>query len=85
MITIKEAVANAMEFAAGVLDANRTRDLLLEEIDSSNIDGGPVWLVTLSFERLPPYGERDYKTFTVRKDTGEVLAMKIRELVGHNA
>lgn len=25
---------------------------------------------------------RDYKTFTVRKDTGEVTAMKIREFAG---
>jgi hypothetical protein len=32
MTSIKQAVANAMEFAAGVLD---TRDLQLEEIESA--------------------------------------------------
>jgi hypothetical protein len=31
-----------------------------------------------SFRGVP----RDYKTFTIRKDTGEVLSMKIRELAG---
>jgi len=92
MLPIKQAVANAMEFAARVLDTSR--DLRLEEIDSGQIEGAPVWLVTLSLERhkrtasgmeLPSFGERDYRTFAVKKDTGEVLTMKIRELAGRNA
>jgi len=85
-----------MEFAAGVLDDNRAQDLRLEEIESGEAEGAPVWTVTLSMRRpkwaasamgieLPSFGERDYKTFTVKKETGEVLAMKIRELAGHNA
>jgi len=49
MRPIKQAVANAMGFAAGVLDTSR--DLRLEEIDSGQIEGAPVWLVTLSLER----------------------------------
>jgi hypothetical protein len=83
MTPIKQAVANAMEFADGVLGAGRTLDLRLEEIESSEIDGAPIWLITLSFQRTS-YA-RDYKTFSIRKDTGEVLAMKIRELAGNNA
>jgi hypothetical protein len=83
-----------MEFAAGVLDEKRRQYPRLEELDSADVDGAPVWLVTLSFEQpkrvvsgmvLPSFSERDYKTFTVNKETGEVLSMKIRELAGHNA
>jgi hypothetical protein len=81
MTTIKQAVASAMDFAAGILD--KAEDLRLEEIESAEADGAPVWLITLSLRRT--FGERDYKTFTVNKGTGEVLAMKIRELVGNSA
>ena len=94
MTPIKQAVKNAMEFAATVLDTYRTQDLRLEEIESSEVGGASVWLITLSLQRpklavggieLPSFGERDYKTFTVKKDTAEVLSMKIRELAVHNA
>jgi len=94
MITINQAVVNAMEFAASVLDEKRRQDPRLEELDSGDVDGASVWLVTLSFEQpkrviggmvLPSLNDRDYKTFTVNKETGEVLSMKIRELAGHNA
>jgi hypothetical protein len=94
-IPIKEAVANAMEFAKGTLEPSRTRDLRLEEFKWEFRTEGEVFLVTLSMARprmleeeaINPMslgslaiGPRDYKVFTVRCDTGEVVAMEIREL-----
>jgi hypothetical protein len=88
MVSIKQAFANAAEFAAGVLELT---DLRLEEVETAEANGADVWLITLSMVRPGPYNAlaalsrgvpRDYKTFTIRKDTGEVLSMKIRELAG---
>lgn len=90
---LKQAVANAIEFAEEALE-NRARDVQLEEVESVDNHGASVWLITLSM--LPPVPAesvfsvpmalqrrlRDYKTFTVLKDTGEVTAMKIREFAG---
>ncbi len=84
-----------MEFAKASLGTERTKGLRLEEIESSSLDGNPVWLVTLSAAdsspltvlKSPLYGadtDRGYKTFTVAKDTGEVLSMKIRLLAVPN-
>jgi hypothetical protein len=86
-----------MEFARGSLGAERTINLRLEEVESSEVDGEAVWMITLSSELIKPehpllaplgtgrslYGAdpaREYKTFTVAKDSGEVLSMKIRLL-----
>ena len=87
---IKDAVRNAMAFATESLGPQRTADLRLEEIESSTVDGSAVWLVTLS-NALPPNPSslraamgadagREYKVYTVSKETGEVLSMKIRLL-----
>jgi hypothetical protein len=99
-VPLKQAVANAAEFAAGVL-GNRAGDVRLEEVESLDNNGSSVWLITLSMipkdHRDPEPADqsaasgimasmlrrpRDYKTFTVRKETGEVTAMKIREFAG---
>ena len=102
-VPLKQAVANAIEFAAGVLE-NRAQDVQLEEVESVDNNGASVWLITLSMIDYPRtdalgsalrpattagpvldayrHRRRDYKTFTVRKDTGEVTAMKIREFAG---
>ncbi|MGA2742744.1 MAG: hypothetical protein ABSG65_35555 [Bryobacteraceae bacterium] len=40
-------------------------------------------MITLSMSgrtTIGPSGSREYKVFTVRQDTGEVVSMKIREL-----
>ncbi len=96
MVSLKQAVANAAEFAMSVL-GDRAQSIQLEEVESVNTVNGDAWLITLSMIakdalkdalggpiRIPLYGEnkRDYKTFTVIKETGEVNAMKIRELAG---
>jgi len=93
-VLLKQAVANAVEFAAGVL-GNRAQDVQLEEVESVDNNGTSAWLITLSMIRddtvkdvagsswaiatMASMRPRDYKTFTVLKDTGEVTAMKIRE------
>lgn len=86
MATIKEATLNAMAFARDSLGAERTEALQLEEIESATEGGIDVWKVTLSMPSgASPIaalaGRRDYKTFTVVKSTGEVLSMKIREML----
>jgi hypothetical protein len=88
MVSIPEAVKKTKEFAQALFEISVT-DLRLEEIQSGSADGQPVWLITLSAPSVsamlfarPAAGQvngRDYKTFTVSKDSGEVLAMKIRE------
>lgn len=90
MVSIKQAFANAAEFAASVLELADPR---LEEVETAEANGADVWLITVSMVRPSPLNAfaalsnfrgvpRDYKTFTIRKDTGEVLSMKIRELAG---
>jgi len=88
MVSIKQATMAAREFARSVLEPDQFKTLRLEEVDSSLVDGKPVWLITLSVSApdhvtvmLAGVG-RDYKTFAVQKEDGEVLSMKIRELAG---
>jgi hypothetical protein len=95
MVDIKTAVANAMDFAKATLGPERTAGIRLEEIESSKINGEEVWLITLSnalikegplasmrvvAAKLGADMGREYKVFTVPKESGEVLSMKIRLL-----
>ena len=93
MISIKEATRNASIFAVDALGQERVKDLRLEEVESATADGIDTWLITLSMQKqiepsdtfsegmLAAFGpRRDYKIFAVRKDNGDVLSMKIREL-----
>jgi len=85
MIPVKDAVANAVNFAYGVLEPPRTGAMLLEEVEPSSLNGEDVWLITLSLpDPNSPLsalsGHRQYKTFTVHGGNGEVLAMKMRQL-----
>jgi hypothetical protein len=86
MIPIKEAVEKAVGFARGVLEPTRTNTILLEEVEASAVGESEVWRITLSLPD-PDYplsfaGRRQYKTFTVDGQTGEVLSMKIRQPSG---
>jgi hypothetical protein len=95
MVEIKDAVRNAMAFAKDSLGPERTQGIRLEEVESSTVDSRPVWLITLSNAlikqgplvpgTIPNWAigadaEREYKVFTVAKDDGEILSMKIRLL-----
>jgi len=85
MIELKAAVESAKAYARDVLGAAEPS---LEEIERENYKGREVWRITLGvkepgirtfvpqFERQP----KEYKSFLVDGETGEVLAMKIREL-----
>jgi hypothetical protein len=92
MIPVKQAVQHAVEFARDLppvgLPGGWMNDVLLEEVEKGRAKGLNVWFVTLS---IPGVGDpvnlafnrsRIYKTFTVNGETGEVLAMKIREFAG---
>jgi hypothetical protein len=90
MVSIKAALQNAMVFARNALGIERTQGLRLEEIESRD----NAWLITLSMyitNEGPASGigealraiydqKREYKTFAVDKETGEVTSMKIRIL-----
>ena len=92
MVTVKEAVLKATEFAHRVFEPQQLTGLLLEEIDTVGTGAESVWLITLSMPTPKPYAlpapdlwgalgsARTYKTFAVSRENGEVLSMKIREL-----
>ncbi len=91
MVDIKAAVAAAKAFAASTLEPTRDSQLLLEEVEIGTVSGREVWLITLSHPKpvfnihdnmanLASGRGRDYKTFSVDSDSGQVLSMKIREL-----
>ena len=76
-----------MVFAQASLGVERTKEMRLEEIESAVVGGTEVWRITLSMPDRSPMNaldmfntRRDYKTFTVAKNTGEVTSMKIREM-----
>ena len=93
MVSLKQAVESAMTFATSVLGPERASDLRLEEVETDELNDQPVWQITLSM--LAPQDllrfsaslsavlspqPREYKTFAVGRETGEVLSMKIRVL-----
>jgi hypothetical protein len=91
VVSIKQAVENAMAFARATLGPERTAGARLEEVESTILGGKNFWLITLSMlspDDVPSpiaaaigvKGKREYKSFTVRKSDGEVMSMKIREL-----
>jgi hypothetical protein len=92
MASIKEATESALTFAREALGPERTAGAQLEEVQSTRVHGKDAWLITLSMikpEESPGLssiadmlnrGEREYKSFTVLKGSGEVVSMKIREL-----
>ena len=87
MVSVKEAVAKAIEFAESLLEPSRISGLRLEEVERTGINGNGPWSITLSMPRqqsgmdmFAGKNPREYKAFLVNADTGEVLSMKIREL-----
>jgi len=95
MIDVKAAVQAASRYFQSIQGLvgidNPPENLQLEEVEIS--EDRNFWLITLGFERLvrgekhplvsvepPPKYERAYKLFRVNAETGEVEAMKIREV-----
>jgi hypothetical protein len=86
MIDVKMAVQIAKEKAAEMLDLPL---IGLEEIEREIYKDRDVWSITLSFPRnesLMPGSVRyatdplQYKRFLIDADTGELVAMKLREV-----
>jgi hypothetical protein len=90
LATIQQTVQAAAAFAQETLGADRTGGLQLEEIDSGKSNGDEVWLITLSMVIPPNFSinaafdalsaKREYNVFSVLKNSGEVVSMRIREL-----
>jgi hypothetical protein len=97
MATIPQAVESAKKFLADVYGEKVLPFTRLEEVELGQRDGKATWEITLSFlitedpsssvtatalHALALQPKRTYKSFTISKDTGDVLSMKIRELAG---
>ena len=83
MIDVKQAAQSASGFFWELYRDEGTTDVRLEEVEL--VEDGKFWLITLSFQPLPTINllqkqSRQYKTFKVDAQTGQVLSMKIREL-----
>ncbi|HXF27501.1 MAG TPA: hypothetical protein VN610_09510 [Bryobacteraceae bacterium] len=90
-MSIAKATENAIKFARDALGPVRTAAVRLEEVASTEVNGKDTWVITLSMINPDDplnspigaalgRGRREYKSFTVLKDSGEVTSMKIREL-----
>ena len=86
MIDAMRAVQLAKEEAARILS---TVECSLEEIERETYKDQDVWSITLSFPRgldsLPPFARLttsplQYKRFLISAETGDLLAIKIREV-----
>ncbi|AFM23007.1 hypothetical protein [Desulfomonile tiedjei] len=81
MIDVKTAVDNAVNYAATLYGkgwASLVPGLLVEEVELS--DDEQFWYVTLGWDADRLGTSRIYKSFKVRADSGDVVAMKIRTL-----
>ncbi|HUO09547.1 MAG TPA: hypothetical protein VM008_14655 [Phycisphaerae bacterium] len=84
MLSIKDAAHRARQYLVELF--GEVADIRLEEVESEENN----WLITLSFLANAPQEDawimtqskmiRQYKIFTIDRDTGEVLAMRIRTL-----
>ncbi len=84
-IDVKTAVESANRYfrsLAGMIGSiNELSNIRLEEVELS--DDKRYWLITLGFDRSDRSilsSDREYKLFKINSETGEVEAMKIREV-----
>jgi hypothetical protein len=86
MIDAKQAVQIAKDKAAEILGCGPGK---LEEIERESYKDRDVWSITLSFvrdlERLGPIVQLtaeplEYKRFLIDSETGDLVAIKLREL-----
>jgi len=86
MISAKEAVQRAKAYAAEILEQPAAN---LEEFERCIVDEREVWSITLSFPRYPSSQSTfqalrgadpfQYKRFLIDAETGELIAVKMRE------
>ncbi|MGA3025152.1 MAG: hypothetical protein ABSF98_10300 [Bryobacteraceae bacterium] len=79
MIDVKQAVQASVRFAESILGPERAQQMLVEEVEYA--EDRVSWVITLSLPAggLQVFG-KEYKTFVVDAETGEVRSMKIRQL-----
>lgn len=85
MIDVKQAVQIAREKAVDMLGQGSFN---LEEIERDSYKGRDVWSITLSLPRyekqsvfaVDPAYALQYKRFLIDVETGELVAMKLREV-----
>lgn len=80
-IDAKQAVRIAKEKAAEMLDKASSN---LEEIERDTYRGRDIWSITLSVARdfdLLGLEQLQYKRFLIDAETGDLLAMRLREVV----
>ena len=76
MIDVKQAVQIAKEKAVEMLEKGSSN---LEEVERDTYKGKDIWSITLSVARdVDPL---QYKRFLIDAETGELLAMRLREVV----
>jgi hypothetical protein len=78
MISIKQAADSAHKYLVDLVGT--VDDVRLEEVDSDP----QHWFITLGYAEnvARSWHSRVYKVFTISKETGEVSAMKIRNVQG---
>ena len=86
MVDVKQAIQIAKEKAAEMLNQARSN---LEEIERDSYRGREVWSITLSLPRdmtqlkglaVLRADPLHYKRFLIDVETGELVAMKVREV-----
>ena len=90
MISNRESVKRAQECAQDLLG---TSNVSLEEIELGNLNGKAVWSITLGFPpnaeiplgRILAFDKIQLKQFFIDAETGEFVAMKLRELAARSA
>lgn len=83
MIEVKQAIEIALRGASTLLDLKPEN---VEEIERETYRDREVWSITLSFPRdLGPSAiigfRKNYKRFLIDIETGELVAVKLREIV----
>ena len=92
MIDIQEAVKIAKDKLVYLMGRNSVSGIRLEEVEAETIEPDAdvfvyYWVVTLSYlpEELDPLEsineQRIFKTFRILAENGELVSMKIREIV----
>jgi hypothetical protein len=84
----KEAAQTAAKYLRDLIPT--AEEILLEEVEKTTFEGKQYWNITLSFVLRTPGAAagayfmqprtREFKSFQIDPDSGEVVAMRIREV-----
>ena len=89
MIDVKEATQQALSYFEELYGEDAFSNVLLEEVERTEEDGTPYWLITIGFTEVGQKEgvlggsfsrSRRYKRFKIDSETGEVVSMKIRSV-----